>query len=132
VLVTFVQPSNNKQEAFTRRHPTSGDALTIGMMRRCVPASQLEAAIRVAHAGPVKSGHLGQDNTQINANRHFDGIQRKLVRQFCRRCPICLTKQQKKFREPITTLVSKQLWERVVMDLVDFGEARRSPGMRYM
>jgi len=39
VLVIFVIPGGGKKEGFKRRHPTQRDALTLGMMRRCVPVS---------------------------------------------------------------------------------------------
>ena len=133
VLVTFVECTDgNKGEAFKKRDPTSRNALTLGAMRRCVPFSQIEAAIKIAHAGPVKTGHLGQDNTDINCRRMFHGITRDFVREFVRRCTTCQTKQPKRHKEPLQPLVSKSQWERVVMDLVDFGEAGRSRGMRYM
>ena len=62
----------------------------------------------------------------------FHGVTRDVVREFVRRCATCQTKQPKRHKEPLQPLVSKSQWERVVMDLVDFGEARRSRGMRYM
>lgn len=132
VLVSFVEHTDGKLEAFRRRHPTARGGLTLGMMRRCVPVSQIEAAIKLCHAGPVGTGHVGQDNTFTNCNRMFDGIPRLLVREFVRRCGICQTKQPKKHKAKLTPLVSRQQWERVVMDLVDYGEARRSRGMRYL
>ena len=63
VLVTFVQPADNKGEAFQKRPPLSQDALSLGMMRRCVPFSLLMAATELSHRGPQQSGHIGQDNT---------------------------------------------------------------------
>ena len=119
-------------EVFVRRAPTNMDPLMLGAMRRCVPYSQVEAAIRLAHNGPVKTGHIGQDGTFTNCNRMFDGITRKFVREYVRRCSLCQSKQPKRHKEPLQPLVSKNQWERVVMDLVDFGEDRRSRGMRYM
>ena len=47
VLVTFVEPTEGKGEAFKRRHPTSRGELTLGMMRRCIPFSQLEDIARM-------------------------------------------------------------------------------------
>ena len=132
VLVTFVEPTDGKSEAFRRRHPSARDVLTLGMMRRCVPVSQLQAAIELCHASVVGTGHVGQDNTYINCSRMFDGVPRSLVREYVRRCGICQTKQPRKHKERLTPLVSKQQWERVVMDLVDYGPSRISRGMRYM
>ena len=132
VLVTFVERTGGTGEVFKRRPSTAPDALVLGAMRRCVPVSQLEAAIRIAHSGPVKTGHVGQDATFTNCNRMFDGIPRKLSREFVRRCKICQTKQPKRYKAPLQPLVSHRQWERVVMDLVDFGDSGRSRGMRYM
>ena len=133
VLVAFVECTDgSKGGAFKKRNPTGRDALTLGVMRRCVPLSLNEAAIKVAHSGPVKTGYLEQDNTFINCSRMFHGVTRDFVREFVRRCATCQTKQPERHKEPLQPLVSKSQWERVVMDLVDFGEARRSRGMRYM
>jgi hypothetical protein len=132
VLVTFVEPVGGTIEAYKRRAPTKSDTLTLAMMRRCVPASQIEAAIELCHAGPLRVGHIGMDNCFINCSRMFDGMTRKLVREYVSRCGICQIKQPAKHKAPITPIVSKQMWERVVMDLVDYGEDQRSHGMRYM
>ena len=132
VLITFVEPKGNSTEAFIRRDPKSRDELTFGMMRRCIPASQMEAAIELGHRGPQGVGHVGMDNTFINCSRMFDGVPRKYVREYVKRCAICQIKQPKKYKEPLHTLKSKSMWDRVIMDLVDYGPKKISRGMRYM
>ena len=132
VLVTFVEPADGKGESYKRRHPSSRDQLTLSMMRRCIPYSQLQAAIELGHIGPLGVGHVGQDNTYINCSRLFDGVSRHLVRDYVKRCSVCQSKQTQQHQSAVKPLVSKALWERVVMDLVDFGESRRSRGFRYI
>ena len=132
VLVTFVEATTSKAKAYRKRHPSSQDKLTHGMMRRCVPFSQVEGAVMLCHRGPTGHGHLGMDNTSINCVRMFDGITRELCRMCVRRCGVCQTKQPKKYKAPLVPLVSRALWERVVMDLIDMGEDSRSMGYRYI
>ena len=130
VLVTFVQTVHSKGEAFQKRPPHSQDALSLSMMRRCVPFSQLAAAIELCHTGREQQGHLGQDATWLNVNCMFSGINRALVRELVQRCSVCQTKQPRKHKAPLTPLVSRTQWERVVMDLVDMCEGSRSRGYR--
>jgi hypothetical protein len=109
VLVTFKDQTDGKGECFTRRPATSTEPLLLGAMRRCIPYSQLEAAIEISHRGPLGVGHAGQDGTWHNCLRMFDGITRDLCREYVKRCGMCQTKQAKVHKAALVPLSSKAL-----------------------
>ena len=131
VLVTFKEAVNGKGECFNRRPSASGTPLVLGNMRRCIPFSQVGAAIELCHRGPLGVGHIGQDSTWYSCLRMFDGITREIVRAYIRRCAVCQTKQPKQHRAALVPLSSKALWERVEMDLLDYNN-RPSNGFHYI
>ena len=130
-LVSFKVDIGGKGESFTRRSSTDKSPLVVGGMRRCIPLSQLEAALELCHRGPLNVGHAGQDATWYNCIREFDGITRHLCRVYVKRCGVCQIKQPKVNRAALVPLSSKALWERVEMDLLDFSR-RPSHGYKYI
>ena len=131
VLVTFKEAVNGKGECFNRRPSALRTPLVLGNMRRCIPFSQVGAAIELCHRGPLGVGHIGQDATWYSCLRMFDGITREIVRAYIRRCAVCQTKQPKQHRAALVPLSSKALWERVEMDLLDYNN-RPSNGFHYI
>ena len=132
VLVSFKEMSAaGKGEVFARRLPTSVTPLVISNMRRCVPYSQIESALELCHRGPHGVGHAGQDGTWYHCLRMFDGITRDVCRKYVQKCGICQAKQPKMNKAPLTPIVSKALWERVVMDLVSYKDSPCN-GYRYI
>ena len=54
-----------------------------------------------------------------------------VCREYVKRCGVCQTKQPKVHRAALVPLVSKALWERVQMDLLDYSH-RPSHGFHYI
>jgi transposase InsO family protein len=86
-------------------------------LRRVVPITQIVAAISLAHV--EGTGHRGQDATLHLVNQLFDGITRPLVREFVRRCAICQGKAAKQHKAKLQPIVAPQLFDRLLIDLVD-------------
>jgi hypothetical protein len=96
----------------------AGDAeLSPDSMLRCVPVSQIEMVLNLVHIG--RTGHRGQNATDIEIQRVYDGITRDLVREYVARCGICQTRQKKKYKAALRPIISKQLGERHQVDLID-------------
>jgi hypothetical protein len=137
VLVSFRVPYQKRKKDGTisiryraRPSASTGD-LTLGMMRRCVPYSQIEAVLEYSHTGMNNVAHLGQDATWWALQPLFDGITREMARVYVTKCHICQLKQQKTHKAALVPIVSKALWERVVMDLIDYN-SNPSYGFRYI
>ena len=85
VLVAFRKAVSGKSELqLTRRDPVSVSPLLVGAMRRCVPYSQIEAALKLCHRG-----HEEDSSTWQRCVRVFDGIPRELCREYVQRCEVC-------------------------------------------
>jgi transposase InsO family protein len=132
VLVCFKQPGKGKKGTVFERRPEASDTpLTLGSMRRCVPYSQVAEVVEYCHRGTLKVGHLGQDTTWQHCLQQFDGISRLVVRAYVLRCGVCQVRQVKSHRAELAPITSKALYERVVMDLIDFSH-RPSCGYKYI
>jgi transposase InsO family protein len=93
--------------------PANGDE-----MRRVISYSQLELALRDCHEN--NTGHRGQDATEYNVCKRYEGINRELIRQYVIRCPVCQVKRARQFKPLLQPIVTRQMFERFLIDLIDF------------
>ena len=129
VLVCFKDLNPNaKGETYVRRPATSTKALVKGDMRRVIPYSQLSNALSLCHHGDLNVSHNGMDAAWGICNRRFHGIPRELIRMYITKCPVCQIKQPRQHKATLVPIVSRALWERVVVDLIDM---RHRPSMGF-
>ena len=109
--------------------PEKGSSFPVDALKRVIPITQLVAAINHAHVDGT--GHRGQDATEHKVNELFWGITRLLVREAVKRCPICQAKSAKQFKAKLQPIIANQLFERLLIDLIDL---RRRPdrGFKYI
>ena len=132
VLVCFKEPAKHAGGKERRRNPTSGTPMTKGLSRRCVPYSQIEQVLELCHAGELSSSlHRGQLSTWDWLRERYDGISRYLVRMFVKKCPTCQQHSVRQHKAPLMPITSKTLYERLVIDLIDF-TLKPSHGYKYI
>ena len=132
VLVCFKEPATQKGGKVTRRKATATTPTTGGLLRRCVPHSQIERVIHLCHTGALGSSmHLGQLATWDKLKEKYDGIIRDIVREYVKRCPVCQQQQRRQHRAALVPITAKRLFERIVIDLIDF-TLKPSHGYRYI
>lgn len=121
MLVCFKQPPTRKGGKMKRRRPDSATPTTFGLMRRCVPYSHVERVVDHCHAGDLgRSLHRGQVATANKLSSSFDGIKRKLVRKYVKRCKVCSQQQVRQHKAALVPITAKRLFERIVIDLIGF------------
>jgi hypothetical protein len=91
--------------------------VSLEALRRVIPLSQIVACINYCHA--ESTGHRGQDATLQRIQQQFEGVSRVLVREAVKRCPICQSKAAKQFKAKLQPIVANQLFERLLIDLID-------------
>jgi transposase InsO family protein len=132
VLVCFKEPRLAEGAKDCRRKASSTTPLTEGLARRCVPHSQIKQVLTHVHSGALGSSmHLGQKTSWERFSLLYDGVSRELVRTFVKKCPTCQQTSLRVHKAPLVRITAKTLFERVVIDLIDF-ERKPSCGFRYI
>jgi hypothetical protein len=129
VLVCFKETGEG--DRYNRRPAKSTAPLTIGQMRRCIPFSQIAMVLEYCHTGGLKTAHHGQDTTWQRCVKEFDCISRELVRMYVKKCAVCQQKQPRTHKAALVPILSKNLYERIVIDLIDYTR-KPSRGFHYV
>jgi hypothetical protein len=125
VLVCFKEPSPKDTNGtnFIRRPSKMNTPLTRGMLRRCVPFSQIEMVLEFCHQGGLgKTMHYGQDRTHKRVVQWYDGISRDMVRIYVSKCPTCQQKPRKQNRARLVPILAERKYERIQIDLIDYSK----------
>ena len=132
VLVCFREPRLAAGDKDKRRAANSPTRCTQGMARTCVPYSMIDRVLTHVHAGELgRTMHLGQQATWERFNALYDGVSRDLVRMFVKKCKECSSTQRRVHKAPLVRITARTLFERVVIDLIDF-ERKPSHGFHYI
>ncbi|XP_076037988.1 uncharacterized protein LOC143023355 [Oratosquilla oratoria] len=94
--------------------------------------------LRVVHAGNLydvvkgihvdELSHCGYKKLKNYVDRHYFGITRGFIQEYCKYCPVCQLSQPQVTRPPLRPIVHKDFLERVQVDLIDM---RHSPDRDY-
>ena len=134
VLVCFKEPARRKGGKVHRRQPSSTTPLTGGLRRRCIPYSQIELACYEAHTGDLVNGrtlHRGQVAMWDALSAEYDGVNRNISRMYVKKCAVCQQHQQRQHKAALVPITASTLYERVVIDLIDFTR-KPSHGFHYI
>ena len=82
--------------------------------------------VKGIHVDELK--HSGYKIVMDYVQRHYHGITRGFIQEYCKHCPACQLSQPQVTRPPLRPIITRDFLERVQVDLID---VRHSPDQDY-
>ncbi|XP_076039646.1 SCAN domain-containing protein 3-like [Oratosquilla oratoria] len=84
---------------------------------RVVPVSEVFNIVKQVHQDELQHG--GYKKVTDYVSKHYYGIPRGFIQEFCKSCPICQLKQPQTTQPPLHPIIESGLLARVQVDLID-------------
>ena len=119
-MMISVKKNGSITEALAQVRPENKfmNSLSANDCYRVVPASEIAQVITDVHCKDAR--HSGHDKTYARIRNDYKHINRLMVRAFVARCHACQARKKKQFKNPLTPIISKAMFERIVIDLIDY------------